>query len=799
MRKSSNTLQLTLVLILISSTLSIAQSVGNLKGRIIEQSTKQPLVGASVVIQNSQLGAVTDTSGVFQLNNIPAGAHGLTVSMIGYQTKYIPEITIAQNKTYYSEFELLDDVGQLNEVTVMSYRGESNPLTPVSAYSFSREEIFRNPGAQGDIMRALSMLPGVVSSGAQFSAIAARGQGTQDNVYMVDDIPMFNLSHLEAEGFASGFNDPNGGRFSIFAPRIIDNVQFQNGGFDAVYGRRSSSYLSLGIKEGNKASWSVSGQFDLLGPTVIADGPVSKKTSIFASARYQNFSALQSLLDLQNPTTINFGDYLIKTTTQLNSKNKISVVAMYNPERTRRSIDDIESDTDLNDDNSAGTVLWDHTGNKAMVGASLQTLTSSTSYWKNILYYRSSTVDNNFGRFTPSLDQEGVIINPSAGRYENNLRSIKNNQREIGYRSIYTKNYDNLTITGGVDAMVLDLDYERTLRRIDTVYTFRTTDFRPDPSQYYQVLNPDRFNAVYDENAFNGSAYAVFSWRVSSRFTLNPSVRYDYTGFTDQHTISPRISASFEINNRHSINFASGVYFQDAAYADVGGQSGNRELKNDKTIQAILGYKLQFSPDLKFVVEGWHKQFDNLIVQPNRVESFLTNNGEGYAYGTDISLVKRLSRKYFGQISYSYMVSKRDDNNSIGEYDYIFNIPHTFNLMMSYKPNNRWIFSGKFRYSTGRPKDAYVVHTNVLNDSDKLRYGQEITSVNGDRLPDYVSLDVRVDYNVPMRRGTFSAFLDLVNVSGRFNVNSEIFLPETGRAFNIGLGVFPTFGVRVEL
>lgn len=80
-----------------------------------------------------------------------------------------------------------------------------------------------------------------------------------------------------------------------------------------------------------------------------------------------------------------------------------------------------------------------------------------------------------------------------------------------------------------------------------------------------------------------------------------------------------------------------------------------------------------------------------------------------------------------------------------------------------------------------------------------LRYSQEITAINGQRLPDYISLDVRVDYSIPMKKGTFSAFVDLANINNQFNTNSEIFLPETGKVYNIGLGVFPTFGVRVEL
>lgn len=787
------------MLLSLAGMLSFAQTTGSFKGKLIEQTTKQPIAGANIQIEKAQLGATSDSLGTFAINNIPAGTYAVTISSVGYQTKYISEIVITAGKTYYSEIEVIQQITSLNDVVVRSFKGENNPLTPVSTFSYSREEIFRNPGAQGDIMRALSSLPGVVSSGAQFSAIAARGQGTQDNVYMVDDIPMFNLSHLEAEGFNSGFNDPNGGRFSIFAPRVIDNVQFQNGGFDAVYGRKSSSYLGLGIKEGNRETWSFAGQFDLIGATLIADGPVSKKTSVFASARYQNFTLLQRVLDLPNPINISFGDYLIKTTTQLNAKNKLSFIAMFNPEAPSRGIDDIEPGYDINEDTSGGTTLFDHTGRKAVIGANLRTLLNNTSVLKNVLYFRSSTVDNNFGNFTPLLSSGDTVLDPKYGRYENDLRHIKNNQQEIGYRSIYTKRFDKLTLTAGIDAAMVDLDYERLLKRTDTVFTFRSSDHRPSPSQYYQILDPSLYNSRFDDRAFNGSAYLTLSWKLSNRVTLNPGIRYDYTGFAEQHTVSPRLSGSILLGGKHSLNFASGIYYQDAGLSDVAGQSAANRLKNERTFQNILGYKYQFSNDLKLVVEGWYKQFDDVVVQPNRVQSLLNNNGTGHAYGADISLTKRLSQKWYGAVSYSWMESKRDDHNGLGEYDYTFSIPHNFSLLGSYKPNNKWIFSGKFRYSTGRPADQYIIHNDVLNNPDMLRYSQEITAINGRRLNDYVSLDVRVDYNVPMKRGVFSAFVDLANINNQFNVNSEIFIPNTGRVYNAGLGVFPSFGVRVEL
>jgi len=780
----------------IVSITSFAQSTGNFKGKIIEQATKQPIVGANIRIDNTPYGAVSDTSGIFSIEKIPIGSYSVTISMISYQAKNVTDINIAVNKTYYTEFELLEDTKQLDEVTVVSFRGENNPAAPVSTFSYSREELFRNAGSQGDIMRAISVLPGVVSAGSQFSAIAARGQGTQDNVYMIDDIPVFNLSHLEAEGISSGFNDPNGGRFSIFAPRVVDNVQFQNGGFDATFGRRASSYLGLGIKEGNRETTTFSAQVELLGVTTIYDGPLSKKTSIFASARYQNFAGVAALANIPIGS-ISLGDYIVKTTSELNTRNKLSFIAMYNPERPYKTFDDVDTDINLNDDNSGGTMLFNHRASSALAGLHLRTLTSSRSYWKNVLYFRASSLDNRFGTFTPVISPDGEIIDK--GTHEDQLRTIKNDQRELGYRSIFTQNFDKLTVTAGVDLSTIGLDYARKLNRVDTAYTFRSTDYRPTPSQYFEIVDPTFFNASYDDNAINGSAYVSLSWQLAHWLTINPGVRYDYTGFTDQHTVSPRLSGSIAINDRHSINFASGLYYQDAAYSNIASKANSGGLKNERTIQSILGYRIQFSGDLKFVVEGWHKQFDDLVVQPNLLQSRLNNDGTGYAYGADVSLIKRLSRKYYGQVSYSYMKSRRDDRDGQGEYKYTFDIPHVFSLLASYKPNNRWIFSTKFRYSTGRPTDAYIVHDDVLNNEDRVRYSQEITARNGRRLPDFVSLDFRADYKLQMRKSDLTIFTDITNLTNQFNMNSELFIPMTGNISRVGLGMFPTFGVKLEL
>jgi hypothetical protein len=800
MRTISKKKMIFFTLVILTALKISAQELGSVKGKIIEQATKQPIQGATITIREKQFTAITDSAGIFSIHDVPVGNYSVVVTSIGYQQKTINDITVFSNKTYYIETELLEDARKLGEVVVSVFKGENNPKVPVSSYSLSREEIFRSPGSQGDIFRAISTLPGVVSSGGQYSAIAVRGQGTSDNVYMSDDIPLFQVTHLEIEGFNSGFNDPNGGRFSIFAPRVIDNAFFQGGGFAAEFGRKSASLLELNIKEGNRETPYISGQFDLLGATLIYDGPsgIDKKTSLFATARYQNFALLEQLIGLTSQGTPSYGDYMIKTSTEINAQNKLTFIAMFNPEKFERTIDDFSKTGSLNDNNNSNFV-GDSKTNKSVFGLNLRTLLSKNAYLKNVLYYRTLHIDNDLGYAYPLVDENGNLVSKDNIPYEPDLRHIRNDQGELGYRSVFSEHFKKLSLTAGVDLARVDLDYSRTLKHTDTLYTFYPNDIRPAPDQYYLILQPAEFNSNFKDFAYNVSGYLDLSFILFNRLTLNPGLRYDYTGFTTENTLAPRISGSLSINDKHSINFAAGIYFQDPEYSDVASQPQGHKLKNARTIQYILGYKYYFSPDLKLTAEGWYKQFDDLTVQPSSGQSLLNSNGTGYAYGGDISLTKRLSRKYYGQVSYSYMLSKRDDSNGLGKYDYIFSQPNTISLLASYKPNDKWIFSGKFRYSTGRPTDKYIVHSDVLKNPSYLRYSQEIVSKNGDRLNDFISLDLRADYSIRSKKATWTIFVDIVDAQNRFNQSEEVFQPLTGKTYALGLAIFPTFGLRVDL
>ncbi len=771
---------------------------GIMKGKVIDKTTKRALEGATILIKGTKKGISADSTGTFILKDIPEGTYLLNVNYLGYQEKQINDVQIISKKTTYLEIEIEEAAIGVKEVTVTAHRFENVRLAPVSNYGFSREEIARNPGAQGDIFRAIGMLPGVSSSGGEYSAIAARGQGTRDNVYMVDDIPVSQVGHLE--GYPSsetGFNDPNGGRFSIFAPRVIDNAEFQGGGFNAQYGRKSASYLGLGIKEGNKENPLIDGQIDLMGVTLNYDGPsyIFKNTGLFLSARYQDLQTVENIADMKNLGHPKYQDFIFKSTSQIGTKNKLSVIAIYSPESFERTTDNVKEDKDLNN-----LLIIDNTKNNTILGLNLRTLVGKNNYFKNILYYNRFTSINSFGKSYPQTDASGKLINPDNIPFEAGVRTSDYTESKLGFRSIHTIRFSNgSNLISGIDLDRVNLSNVRNLSRTDTSYVFNTGDNSSNPLKYYTLVEPAFFNVDVNKHSNNASAYMNYSFLISEKFSVNAGLRYDYTGFADQHTISPRLSGSYRLNESNSINFATGIFYQDPVNSEIADQPDSFKLKNERVIEFIAGYKKFFTPDLRLTIEAWYKNFDNMVVRPESGKVEQNNSGTGNAYGLDINVTKRLTEKVHGQIGYSYMQSKRNDNNGLGEYNFAFSQPNQVNFLIGYKPDKHWILSTKFRYATGKPANEYIFHTNIFNDPNKIRYSAEITNKNTKRLADFISLDIRADYMFKINQLGIIAFIDIADVMNRQNVNGESFNPIIGKMFADGISIFPTFGFKFNL
>ncbi|HYM19737.1 MAG TPA: carboxypeptidase-like regulatory domain-containing protein [Candidatus Kapabacteria bacterium] len=782
------------VFFLVNAATTMAQDLGMIKGTVISKSTKEPIAGVSVSIPELKKITQSDTAGVFMFKNIPIGSHNIVTHFVGYAEKRTNDVFVLANKTTDVKIEIEESGVDDRQIVVSSERYEDAPLTPVSSYSFSREEIARNPGAQGDIFRALSMLPGISASGGEYSAIAARGQGTRDNVYTVDDIPVTQVSHLEGNG--GSFNDPNGGRFSIFAPRVISDAEFQGGGFAAQYGRRSASHLGLTVKEGNREDYTVDGQLDLLGATINYDGPsyILDNTSLFISARYQNFGPLTRVVNRRDAGLPQYGDFIFKSSTKIGSASTLSALIIAAPEQYLRDVSNVRADTALNN-----LFLVDASNDKDLAGLTLTTLTGANSYWKNIAYFTTTHMVANFGTSFPKADSNGKLIDPDNIPADNNYERLNYRETEAGYRSIFYVNFkDHSSLTSGIDLGYVRLNNFRQLDRFDTLYMFGQNDSRLSPTTYYALVDPKYFNASFTGDAFNASAYSDYSLLIASTFRINAGLRYDYTGFTAQSTVSPRLSGSYQFDAATSLNFATGLYYQDPIYSEIADQPADQKLKEERVAEYILGLKTYLSDDWKVTVEGYYKKLDHLVVRPVKDESVQNNNGDGWAAGADVSITKRLADGLHGTLTYSYMQSKRNDHDGLGEYDFAFSQPHQLGALIGYKPNEHWVLSGKFKYSTGKPTDSYIIHSNIFNDPNYIRYSEETIGRNIDRLSDFISLDVRADYIFQFGNTSLTAFIDIVNVLNRQNEYQQYLNIITGKIFYDGLAIFPTFGLKFQ-
>lgn len=784
---------LTLSFLLVNQGLQIQaqnKSLGSIKGIVIDSKTKQPLIGASIVVNETGQGTVTDTSGIFLINSILPGKYMLQISYLGYLNSILSDQSVLDGKTIFITIEMVEDGRTLNDVEIKNFRYENNRTKPISTFSFSRDEISLNPGAQGDIFRAIGMLPGVSSSGGVYSAIAVRGQGVRDNVYLVDDIPLTEVGHLEGNSF---FNDPNGGRFSIFAPRVIDNAVFQGGAFGAEYGRRSASFLGLGIKEGNKESAIFDGQVDLLGLTLNYDGPSGiKKTTLFISARYQNFSPLFKLLSLQNLGLPAYGDYILKATTEINKRNKLNTLFMVCPESFVRDMNDLYKDKELN-----LLYLPNFKRNKIIAGLNLRTILGKKTIWKNIAYFTNYASKVEVGKSYPTIDFNGVVLSQTFN-FINPIQTQTYRENKWGIRSILevTTHKSNRLILG-IEADIVHLLNNRRLLVNDTNFVFRRSQLF-NPLVNYQVITPDLINANYNQVAPNASFFGSYFFDLGTRFSAQIGLRYDYNGFANQSAIAPRVNISYHVNTNQSISLGYGLYYQDPIYSEISDLPNNNKLKMEEVSHLILAYKAYLKRDLKIMIEAWYKNFDNMVVTPISGSILRNNNGTGYGRGIDVSVTKRLSKSWHGIASYSYMNVKRNDNDGLGLYNFTFSQPHQISTMLSYKLNKHWSFSGKYRYATGRPKDAFIIHANVLNDLNNYMYGMELVGRNQARLPHFSSLDLRVNYGFSYKKIAFTTFFDVVNVLNRQIANSESFNYLYGITYYDGLAIFPTGGLKFE-
>jgi outer membrane receptor for ferrienterochelin and colicin len=772
------------------------EAEGAVRGRIVDSVTGRAVPTATVHLTRNQRvqGTVeSGPAGEFSFDHVPEGVYSVEVEEQGYAKAVQADVRVVLRRVAAVEFELVrgsDD--ELAEVIVSARAPAGDPRATPNTVLLEREEIRRNPGSAGDVFRALDVLPGVVATG-ESSTFTVRGNGPRDNLILIDGIPFDKVAHFD-ESLGEQADIDGGGTYSIFAPNIIGSARFSPGGWRAAEGGRNGSLLELEIAKGNSESSTVGARLDIIGVEADYDGPsyVSDNTSLLLSARKFDFGKLFKTIGENDIGTPRLTDFIAKSVTDLNDDHRVELLMIHSGEDFTRTVENA-----LESDNYEDVELSKSKQDSTLLGLTWRWSPGKVAQLRNTFYYRNSDTRSTQGEAFPDL--AGANPTPATIPVRENILGITEKETEIGWRS----DFSTLLGSGGLfsaGARVarVDLDFNRSLSGDWTRYVYDQSDFRANPAQQYIVLTPSGFNSTLNAAKTQFSTYADYAWTVG-KFTWTPGVRYERDGFSGKSNAAPRLLLSWKPDAATRVWGGGGVYYQAPRYLAIAADPSNRDLKSERSTQLALGFSRYLREDLRFSAEGYYQKLDDLIVFGDRTTNTATNIGEGSAKGMDLMLAKRMSRGWSASATYSYSRARRNDKLGEGEYASDWDRPHAFGIVGAWQPSDRWTFSAKWKYASGRPTDAFVIHNDVLGGTDPVRYSKELTRTNAERMPVYHSLSLRADYQRRFGPLSLVGYLDIMNVYGRKNGNSYEWDERRGVNIIEGLDeMLPTFGLRFE-
>lgn len=738
-----------------------AQSTGTIIGKVVEKISRQPIPGVNVLLVDTQIGAATDIEGRFEINNVPIGNYQVRISAIGYTTSVRSDVVVNSARPAQLTIELAETVLELEGVTVTSGFFDSEPTEVISLKKFSYEEIRRAPGGFEDVVRALSVLPGVGQQSAGRNDLVVRGGAPSENLYLVDGFIFPTINHFGNQG-------ATGGPLSFINLDYVEKTSFSTGGFSAIYGDKLSSVLKIDLREGRsdriggKATISAS-QFGLN-----LEGPVEDKSNFI-------FSIRRSYLDfIFNAAGFNFVpeyyDLLGKYNYNIDNSNRISFLFV-------GALDRVKFNNNDEDD------IFD---NARILGSDQNQYVTGISYDH---LFRNGILTFSAGRSYIKFDsfQNDTLLNPI---FINNSIEAEN---ELKGSLIY-KLSSNAEINVGASVKFIDF-------QTDVLF----------PNNFITTLGDTLLqnNLTADKNFTKYGAYLQYSNLFFNKLRFNLGGRVDYFDAIDKSFyLSPRFSASYNFNNLTRLNFSTGVYHQFPSYIWLA--AGNNNLEAIKVNQYILGVSQRLTENLQVKLEGFYKDYKNYPASTLRPYLVLANTGAGYggaeenfesfgfeplvsdgsgnAKGIELSVQKRSTGQgIYGLISATYAQTEFTGLDGVKRPS-AFEQEWIFNLSGGYIFDHQWEVSFKFRYASGRPVTPY--NSNGT---------QSLSNYLTDNLPPLHTLDLRVDKRWDLGGLSLITYLDIQNIYNRSNVQNirwdykKMKVDDTS-----SIGILPSFGISLE-
>ena len=261
-----------------------------IRGIVTDQESKMPIIGAAVVVVDSDplVGTTTDLDGKFSLPKVKVGRIDLKVTYLGYAPKTLSGIELFSGKELVLNVEMVEMVMKQEEVVVKATRRKEevlNSMTTVSARVFSTEEASRYAGTRNDVSRMATNFAGVRGANDATNDIVIRGNSPTGLLWRLEDIDIPNPNHFGNLG-------STGGPVSMLNSNVLSNSDFMTAAFPSDYGNGISGVFDLRMRHGNNEKHEFLGQIGFNGVELGAEGPLSKKSgaSYLINFRYSTLA-----------------------------------------------------------------------------------------------------------------------------------------------------------------------------------------------------------------------------------------------------------------------------------------------------------------------------------------------------------------------------------------------------------------------------------------------------------------------------------------------------------------------------
>lgn len=716
-----------------------------IKGVVIDKSTRQPLEFVNVLVVGLGIGASTDANGNFLITQVPPGIYRLQASFLGYKTELTPEYRV-NHVTPYVQIELEEENASLNEVVVTASPFQKVPESPVSLRVIGLQEIEKAPGANRDISKVVQNYPGVAFSPIGYrNDLIVRGGGPSENRFYLDGVEIPNINHFSTQG-------ASGGPVGLIDADLIRSVKFYSGAFPADKGNALSSVLDFSLRDGDMERNSLKATLGASEVSLSSNGHIGNKTSYLVSVRQSYLQALFKILGL--PFLPAYTDASFKIKTRFDSHNELTLLGLGGIDRMKLNLG-IE-------------------GEDAEYMLSYLPEINQETYTVGGVYRHYSQ------RHVQSIVLSQSYLNNRNVKYRDNDESSEENltlrlgsiEQETKLRMENTSSWSVWKVKAG-----FDLNYSR----------YKSNEYRKVFANALREYDYHTDLSLWRWGMFASVDYAA----PDKSFTASMGVRTDGNNYSDKmkelwRQLSPRLSVSYRLIEGLTLSGHVGLYYQLPSYTALGfkGEEGeyvNRHLDYISVSQESLGLSWTPNENMELSVEGFYKLYGHmpfslsdqipLSCKGNDYGTIgneaLSSEAKGRSYGVELMFKWLLAQKLNLSSSLTIFKSEFKDGEQGSYVPSAWDNRFILNMSGTYNFPKHWSLGAKVSCMGGSPYTPYDVEKSSLVEAWNVqgRAYYDYSRYNQERLPVFGQLDVRVDKTFYLKKCMLGFYLDIQNIT----------------------------------